>query len=126
MTTLHATSGGESLPEAAARRLREVMAGIKLSQKRFGELTGWGRGHVYQRYSGAVPLDIAELECIEETTGIQIDYLLREKGPKYVPPNGPDTGGDQVSERSTVQSCQGAPQGLRPFLRLVQSEAVAQ
>src|SRR5689334_13086024 len=61
MTTLYVVND-EPLAAAVARRLREVLAGIKLSQKNFGELTGWGRGYVQQRYSGLHPLDVADLE----------------------------------------------------------------
>lgn len=62
------------------------MAGLRISQKQFGERTGWGRGHVQQRYSGAVPLNVAELEHIQNMTGIQLDYLVNERGPRFTPP----------------------------------------
>ncbi len=78
---------------AVARRLREVMAGIRLTQKDFGDKTGWGRGYVQQRYSGNTPLDVADLEHIQNSTGIQVDYLMREHGPKHVPPTGGGGGG---------------------------------
>lgn len=83
----------ESLPVAVARRLREVMAGIRLTQKDFGDKTGWGRGYVQQRYSGNTPLDVADLEHIQNSTGIQVDYLMREHGPKHLPPTRGGGGG---------------------------------
>lgn len=112
MTTLHVVDD-EPLPVAVARRLREVLAGMKLSQKQFGELTGWGRGYVYQRYSGNTPLDVADLEHIQQKTGIQVDFLMREEGPRYVPPgSGGDDGG-----------AAGAPSRARTYdLRIIRSD----
>lgn len=97
MTILHVVDD-EPLSVAVARRLREVLAGIKLSQKDFAQLTGWGRGYVQQRYSGLHPLDVADLEHIQNRTGIQIDYLMKESGPRFVPPT--TDGGGQLADVS--------------------------
>ena len=74
------------LAAAVARRLRGQLAERRISQKRFGELTGWGRGHIYQRMSGNVPLDLDELEHIEQTTGIPLSLLLPRMDSNHQPP----------------------------------------
>lgn len=72
----------ESLTEAVARRLRGQLAERRLTQKRFQELTGWGRMYVYRRLTGEMAFDTSELEHIESTTGILVNRLMAD----------PDTG----------------------------------
>jgi transcriptional regulator with XRE-family HTH domain len=89
MTTLHVV--GEPLSLAVARRLRGILAEARISQKTLQDLTGWGRGHVQQRYYGKVPLNVAELEHIEQTVGIRTEYLMTGQGIPFAPP--PDDDG---------------------------------
>jgi transcriptional regulator with XRE-family HTH domain len=91
MTTLQVV-GDESLSDAVARRLRGLLAELRINQKELGERTGWGRAYVYRRLTGETPLDTADLERIERTTGIRAVYLVGESGPRYTPPSGPRDG----------------------------------
>lgn len=89
MTTLQTPEqgGDESLTEAVARRLRGQLAEQMISKKQFSELTGWNRMLVYRRLRGEIPLNTAEFELIERTTGISPEFLLTGK-----PSNGPFRG----------------------------------
>lgn len=69
----------ESLTEAVARRLRGQLAERRITQKRFQEMTGWGRMYVYRRLTGEKALDTAELQLIEEAAGIPVARLLADK-----------------------------------------------
>lgn len=68
--------GPQGLREHVAGRLRGQLAERRISQKRFSELTGWGRGHIYQRLTGKVALNLDELEHIEVAVGIPMSLLL--------------------------------------------------
>lgn len=77
----------ESLTSAVARRLRGQLAEQRISQKEFGELTGWGRMAIYRRLTGETALDTNDLEHIEQTTGISVERLLSDPpDPLYPPP----------------------------------------
>ncbi len=71
----------ESLTEAVARRLRGQLAERRITQKRFQELTGWGRMYVYRRLTGETPFDTSDLQRIEEAAGIPVNRLLADPGP---------------------------------------------
>lgn len=77
-------TGGEPLHEAAARRLRGVLAEMRLSQKDLAQHTGWGRAYLYRRLTGETPLDVADLEAIQTATGISAAYLVSGDEPKAV------------------------------------------
>ena len=70
----------ENLTAMVARRLRGQLAELRINQKQFAELTGWGRASVYRRLIGATALNTAELEHIEQVTGIHTMYLLTGEG----------------------------------------------
>jgi hypothetical protein len=68
-----------------------------ISRKRFGVLTGWDRGYVYRRLNGDTPLDIADLEHIEHTVGVAVNYLVAEIGPRRIGVGNPRHPGDGIS-----------------------------
>lgn len=122
MTTLRIV-GHEPLTAAVARRLRGLLAELRISQKEFGERTGWGRAYVYRRLIGETPIDTADLEHIQETTGIQVLYLVGETGPRYAKPTANtnrapgDDGSSRLPDlnRRPIHYEDGV---LRPFRRL--------
>lgn len=89
--------GYEPLSLAVARRLRGVLAEEMISRKRFGALTGWDRGYVYRRLNGDTPLDTADLEHIEHTVGVAVNYLVAEIGPRRIGGGNPRHPGDGIS-----------------------------
>jgi transcriptional regulator with XRE-family HTH domain len=113
MTTLRVV-GHEPLTEAVARRLRGLLAELRISQKDFGAKTGWGRAYVYRRLTGETPMDTADLEHIQDATGIQVLYLVGETGPRYQPP----TGGASKRNPRDAQPGDGYSYAVRPALAI--------
>ena len=93
MATIHDFGAEEeTLQAAVARRLRGLLAEIRMTKTEFAARVGWDRGYLYRRLSGEVPIDVAELETIEHTVGIRVDYLVGEHEPRLTaldpPPGG--------------------------------------
>lgn len=112
MGTLHV--GGETLTDAVARRLRGQLAELRINQKHFSELTGWGRATVYRRLAGETALNTSELEHIEETTGITVTYLLTGTPPTNRPPSTPTAAHFRGGKPDHVDQ----PTGVQPALTL--------
>jgi transcriptional regulator with XRE-family HTH domain len=66
----------EPLAEAVARRLRGLMGEQRLSQDHLSKLCDWGRGYMNRRYTGETPLDLNDLEKLQQCAGIPMLYLL--------------------------------------------------
>ena len=96
MATIHTIGGEETLPAAVARRLRGLIAEIRISKTEFAVRTGWDRGYLYRRLSGETPLDMHDLDTIEHTVGMRADYLVGGHEPKMAP-SPPDGDGGQES-----------------------------
>jgi transcriptional regulator with XRE-family HTH domain len=88
MTTIHEIGGGETLQAAVARRLRGVLAEIRMNKTEFAARLGWDRGYLYRRLSGETPVDVADLGHIEQVTRIRAAYLVGGRGLKLNPPGG--------------------------------------
>lgn len=116
MTKLIAIDGGrqgESRAESVARRFREELAGRNIKGAAAARLCHKSQPWMNRRMNGHIPFTIDELDQLCEILGLDYNYLAT--GIRELP--GP--GGDQVSERSSVQSGQEAPK--RRALRLVVS-----
>ena len=83
MTTINGS--GETLQDAAARRLRGLIAEARISKTEFSALTGWDRGYLYRRLSGETPLDMNDLDTIEHTVRFRAEYLVTGNEPKVAP-----------------------------------------
>jgi transcriptional regulator with XRE-family HTH domain len=111
MTTLHEIDAEETLQAAVARRLRGVLAEIRMTKTEFAARLGWDRGYLYRRLNGETPLDVADLGHIEKVTRIRAGYLVSGRGFRVTPPPG---GGASVAP---IPSCESLLSGLnrRPF-----------
>lgn len=112
MTTLHVVDQepGECLTAAVARRLRGKLAEKRITGLELAKRSGMGRAMISRRLTGETALNTDELELIERTTGIPVEYLLTGVNPAQPPtPPTPTSPVDSLSERSSVQSRQGAP-----------------
>jgi transcriptional regulator with XRE-family HTH domain len=85
MATIHQIGGGETLQAAVARRLRGILAEIRMSKTEFAAHLGWDRGYLYRRLSGETPFNVADLELIELSTSIRAEYLVGGREPKLKP-----------------------------------------
>jgi len=92
MATVHDFGGEETLQAAVARRLRGLIAEIRMSKTEFAERVGWDRGYLYRRLSGETPIDMADLDAIEHTVRFRADYLVGGHEPKMAPPPTPGGG----------------------------------
>ena len=110
MTTFHEIDAEETLQAAVARRLRGVLAEIRMTKTEFAARLGWDRGYLYRRLSGETPLDVADLGHIEQITRIRAGYLVGGRGLKLTPPGG----GAPVAD---MPDCESPLSGLnrRPF-----------
>lgn len=111
---------GSELTRAVAARLRGRFAEQRIRQKEVMIGCGWSKTTAYRKMNGYSPLDTDELNRLWQVFGVSPVFLLTGD-PDNRPYPGGDPGGDQVSERSTVQSCQGAQFPRRTALRLVSS-----
>lgn len=114
MTNLIAIDGGrqgETRSESVARRFREELAGINIKGAAAARLCHKSQPWINRRMNGHIPFTIDELDELCEA--LKLDYNYIATGIRQIP--GP--GGDQVSERSSVQSRQEAP---RPDLRIIE------
>jgi len=89
MATIHEHGGEETLQATVARRLRGLLAEIRMTKTEFAARVGWDRGYLYRRLSGETPIDVADLDTIEHTVRIRADYLVGGHEPKMTPPPGP-------------------------------------
>lgn len=94
-TTLVALDGGrgETRSEAVARRLRGELAEREISHSEAGRRIGVNPSGMSRRMKARHPWDMRELELVEETCGVDLDYVLtgrrNAEGPR---PEGPDGG----------------------------------
>jgi len=88
MTTITDIGDAETLQAAVARRLRGVLAEIRMNKTEFAARLGWDRGYLYRRLSGETPLNTADLGHIEQITRIRAGYLVGGRGTKINPPGG--------------------------------------
>jgi transcriptional regulator with XRE-family HTH domain len=107
MATIH-DFGTESLQTAVARRLRGLLAEMRMSKTEFAARLGWDRGYLYRRLNGETPLDVADLDLIEQATRIRADYLIGEHEPKLNPPPG---GGNPFKRPEATRGPKGKPTG---------------
>ena len=114
MSTLVVIDGGrgESRSEAIVRRLKGALAERGVSVAEVARRLGVTQQKLSRRMTGLNPFDIDELDAICRVARIDFDYVVT--GIRDIDP---DDGGDQVSERSSVQSREGAQ--MRPTLRIV-------
>ena len=98
------TNEREPLTAAVARRLRGLMAEIRLNQTQVAERTGWGRMYLSRRLSGQTPMDTSDLETIEAATSISVAYLITGEGPRMVGPDHqpPPTSGLWISSSAAA------------------------
>ena len=88
MATTYDIGGKENLQAAVARRLRGILAEIRMSKTEFSQRLSWDRGYLYRRLSGETPFNVADLELIEQTTRIRAEYLIGGHEPKLAPIGG--------------------------------------
>jgi transcriptional regulator with XRE-family HTH domain len=88
MTTFHEMDAEETLQAAVARRLRGVLAEIRMTKTEFAARLGWDRGYLYRRLNGETPLDVADMGHIEQVTRIRAGYLVTGRGFRVTPPPG--------------------------------------
>jgi transcriptional regulator with XRE-family HTH domain len=102
MATIHDFGAEETLQAAVARRLRGLLAEIRMTKTEFAERVGWDRGYLYRRLSGETPIDVADLDTIEHTVRIRADYLVGGHEPKLSPlpePPHPPSGVKKIAPR---------------------------
>lgn len=90
MTAMRVVDGqaGETLTEAAARRLREELAGKRISAREVSRRLHKGVNWAADRANGTTPMTTRDMQAIEEATGITAGYLVT--GQKNAPgPYGP-------------------------------------
>ena len=107
-TSLKPIAGGlkETRTDAVARRLRGELAERQISHSEAGRRIGINPSGMSRRMKGKHPWDLDELALVEETCGIDLDYVLTGRRNAENPhPDGPD-GGDAVRH-----------QGLEPRTR---------
>lgn len=114
----HLTDGGiTEFSEDACNRLRGKMAERRLRQADVMMATGWSRTTCYRKLQGRQPLDTDDLAMLWRVLGISPWFLMTgdQDDTPFPDPDGEfaDQDGDQVSERSSVQTRQGAPRHLR-------------
>jgi len=88
MAIINHPDGRETLQAAVARRLRGLLAEVRMSKTEFSARTGWDRGYLYRRLSGEQPIDTADFDVIESSVGFRADYLVGGHEPKCMPPDG--------------------------------------
>jgi transcriptional regulator with XRE-family HTH domain len=113
MATFH-DFGSESLQDVVARRLRGLLAEVRLTKTEFAAQLGWDRGYLYRRLSGETPLNINDLELIEKAARIRADYLVGGHEPKLNPPEPPPGGGKvrPLPKPQAGRAKKGKPTGL--------------
>ncbi len=90
-------AGDETPDEAAARRIRQSIAGMKFrpSQTQIATAVGMIQQKLNRRLSGAVPFTLTEYTAICEYLELDLVYILT--GRKSPRPDGPDGDGGNVS-----------------------------
>ena len=101
-TAFHAIDGsrGESLNDAAARRLRGSFAELRISASAVARQIGMTQAMMSRRTTGHTEFTLNELHAISEATGISLQYILlgiAEK-PRPKPDGGTSQGGLLTSE----------------------------
>ena len=99
----------EKRSEAVARRLRGELAERELSHAEAGRRIGINPSGMSRRMKGLHPWDISELDEIERTCGVDLDYVLTGRRNE----NGPHQGGPDGGESGHVVR----HQGLEPRTR---------
>ena len=93
MTTLMVVDGnrGETRSGAIARRLREELAGRRISISEVARRIGTTQQKLSRRMTGLTAWDVNELDEVCEAAGVSFDYVTT--GIREVPtPRGPDGG----------------------------------
>lgn len=96
MTTLMVVDGnrGESRSVAVARRLREELAGRRLSVSEVARRIGTTQQKLSRRMTGLTSWDVDELDEVCQAAGVSFAYVTT--GIREIPnPSGPDDGGAQ-------------------------------
>jgi transcriptional regulator with XRE-family HTH domain len=101
--------GGRRSSEVAAR-FRSELGRLDISASAAARRCHQSQAWMARRTSGKTPFDVDDLDMVCGILGMSYDYIAT--GIKELPA----PGGDQVSERSPVQTREGAP---RPALRIV-------
>ncbi|WP_315913610.1 helix-turn-helix domain-containing protein [Arthrobacter sp. lap29] len=93
-TQLSLVNGGKSEPLSSkvARRLRGQLAELRISGSSLARITGLTQSKVSRRLNGDAPLELDELQMIEEATGISVAYLLGFSDVSRTGGPGPDGG----------------------------------
>ena len=78
------------LAEAAARRLRQQLAGRQISQKTLAAKMGVTPMWLNRRYRGTTALSLDDLELIESAAGISAAYLVTGMNDENGHPDHPD------------------------------------
>jgi transcriptional regulator with XRE-family HTH domain len=98
--------GTTALSEEIADRLRGRLAEKRIRQTEVMFATKWSKTTAYRKMNGKSPLDTDELSALWQAFGISPVFLLTGDKDNRPFPGGD---GDQVSERSGVQTPEGAP-----------------
>ena len=101
-TNLGLVHGGktEPLSQKVARRLRGQLGELRISGSSLARITGLTQSKVSRRLNGDAPLELDELEMIEEATGISVAYLLGFSDDAHV--GGPvPNGGESMNPRAS-------------------------
>lgn len=114
MATIHDFGAEETLQATVARRLRGLLAEIRMTKTEFAERVGWDRGYLYRRLSGETPIDVADLDQIEHTVRIRADYLVGGHEPKLAPP--PPNGGSPAAALPAESLLSGSNRGQPAYL----------
>lgn len=75
-----------------ARRLRGQLAELRISGSSLARITGLTQSKISRRLNGDAPLELDELQMIEEATGISMAYLLGLSENAHTGGPGPDGG----------------------------------
>ena len=104
-TQLSLVHGGKSEPLSAkvARRLRGQLAELRISGSSLARITGLTQSKVSRRLTGDAPLELDELQMIEEATGISMAYLLGFSDVSRVGGPGPE-GGESASAGANLRT----------------------
>lgn len=106
MTTLMVVDGdrGESRSLAIARRLREELAGRRISVSEVARRLGTTQQKLSRRMTGLTPWDVNELDDVCRVAGLSFTYVAT--GIREVPaPGGPDGGGVTSAPTANKSSC---------------------
>ncbi|SIH48142.1 Uncharacterised protein [Mycobacteroides abscessus subsp. abscessus] len=100
MTTLMMVDGdrGETRSEAAVRRLREELAGRRISIAEVARRLGTTQQKLSRRMTGQTSWDVNELDQVCEAAGVSFVYVAT--GIKSLPGGGP-TGPAAMSDKSS-------------------------